>query len=102
VCHITILNIISPTILNRNDQNPNYPKIKDTLLAAREGQDKHGVKVAQLEAGTLSIFCGHNSMHRVTKIGGEKSRFVGVLSYEKEPDVYLDDYTKLKFCGRLK
>ncbi|XP_031561153.1 uncharacterized protein LOC116297130 [Actinia tenebrosa] len=88
----------------RSEQNSNYPKVQEILLAAREGQDvsKHGVQVAdQLEAGTLSIFCGHNSLHRVTKIVGQKPRYLAVLSYENEPNVHLNEYTKMKFFGRI-
>lgn len=88
----------------RSVGNENYDLVKQVLLASKAGQDLSGlgVKEADLQPGTLVVFCGHNSMHRVTPIEGKKSRIITVLSYEKKPDVYLNEYTRMKFCGRLK
>ena len=99
---IEITNYLSFT--NRSDGNENYDLVKQVLLASKAGKDLSvlGMKEADLQPGTLVIFCGHNSMHRVTPIEGKKSRIITVLSYEKRPDVYLNEYTRMKFCGRLK
>lgn len=80
-----------------------YDLIKRVLLASKAGQDLTdlGVKQADLQPGTLVIFCGHSSMHRVTPIQGHKARVLAVLSYEQKPDVHLNEYTRMKFYGRL-
>ena len=99
---IEVTNYLSFT--NRSDGNENYDLVKQVLLASKAGKDLSvlGMKEADLQPGTLVIFCGHNLMHRVTPIEGKKSRIITVLSYKKRPDVCLNEYTRMKFCGRLK
>ncbi|KAJ7373020.1 hypothetical protein OS493_015492 [Desmophyllum pertusum] len=86
----------------RSDGNENYDLVKRVLLASQGGQDLTalGVQEADLQPGTLVIFCGHNSMHRVTPVEGNKQRILAVLSYEQKPDVHLNEYTRMKFYGR--
>lgn len=90
--------------LFRSPGNENYHLVTKVLLASQAGKDLSdlGVKQADLQPGTLVIFCGRNSMHRVTPVQGSKSRILAVLSYEQKPDVYLNEYTRLKFYGRLR
>ena len=68
---IEITNYLSFT--NRSDGNENYDLVKQVLLASKAGKDLSvlGMKEADLQPGTLVIFCGHNSMHRVTPIEGK-------------------------------
>ncbi|KAJ7372975.1 hypothetical protein OS493_015444 [Desmophyllum pertusum] len=85
------------------DGNENYDMVKRVLLASQGGQDLTalGVQEADLQPGTLLIICEHNSMHRVTAVQGNKTRITAVLSYEQKPEVHLNEYTRMKFCGRL-
>ena len=90
--------------LFRSTGNENYDLVRQVLLASQAGKDLSdlGVKQADLQPGTLVIFCGRNSMHRVTPVQGSKSRILAVLSYEQKPDVFLNEYTRMKFYGRLR
>ena len=52
------------------------------------------------EAGTLSIFAGHYTLHRVTQVGGRHHRLVAVLCYNREPGVANSDEVRKLFWGR--
>ena len=52
------------------------------------------------ESGTLSIFSGHRTLHRVTRIGGARHRLVAVLCYNQEPGVANSDEVRKLFWGR--
>lgn len=89
----------------RSEENENFELVRRVLLASQAGKDMSDLGIKQVEGllpGTLMMFCGHNSMHRVTPIHGKKVRFLAVLSYEGRPDVHLNEYTRMKFFGRLR
>ena len=52
------------------------------------------------EAGTLSIFAGHHTLHRVTAVRGHRHRLVAVLCYNREPGVANSDEVRKLFWGR--
>jgi hypothetical protein len=41
----------------------------------------------RLQAGTLSLFRGHYSLHRVTAVEGERQRLQAILGYSTKPDL---------------
>ena len=92
------------TVKYRSDGSESHDLVREVLLATNAGQDLTalGVKDADLQPGTLVIFCGQNSMHRVSPVEGKKFRILAVLSYEQKADVHLNEYTRMKFFGRLK
>ena len=58
------------------------------------------VRRLEFEPGTLSIFGGRRSIHRVTEIKGERPRLVAVLCYGTEPDILNSDLVRELFWGR--
>ncbi len=54
-----------------------------------------------LTAGTLSLFRGRNSMHRVTPTTGNQTRMLVVLAYNTEPGISLSESARKTFYGRL-
>jgi 2OG-Fe(II) oxygenase superfamily len=54
-----------------------------------------------MEAGTLVLFRGRNSMHRVTPVTGERTRLLVVLAYNTEPGISLSESARMTFYGRL-
>lgn len=54
-----------------------------------------------MDAGTLVLFRGRNSMHRVTPVKGKRTRMLVVLAYNTEPDVSLSESARMTFFGRL-
>ncbi len=63
------------------------------------GEDS-GSRVNPLEAGTLNIFAGKNTLHRVSTVRGACSRLVAVFSYYDRPGVTFSEKERLGFYGR--
>lgn len=51
--------------------------------------------------GSLVLFRGRNSMHRVTPIEGDKTRMLVVLAYNTQPGISLTESARMTFFGRL-
>ena len=51
--------------------------------------------------GTLVMFRGRNSMHRVTPTIGDICRILVVFAYNAEPDIALSESARMTFFGRL-
>ena len=79
----------------RSDSDPNYEGVA-RLLA---GEDER-VQTLPLVPGTLNVFKGKNTAHRVTPVEGERPRIVAVFSYYETPDVAFSDTERLGFYGR--
>lgn len=78
----------------RTEDDPNHAGIADLL----EGR----MTPAQLEqgAGTLNVFLGVNTAHRVSPIVGPQSRIVAVLSHYDTPGRAFSDSERMGFFGR--
>ncbi|MFB3058245.1 MAG: hypothetical protein ACE1ZB_00750, partial [Gammaproteobacteria bacterium] len=64
----------------RSDESENYEQVQQVL----DG-DSNRVKRLKLEAGTLSLFRGHYSMHRVTEVEGSRTRIQAILGFSTTP-----------------
>jgi hypothetical protein len=58
-------------------------------------------KTLSMDAGTLVLFRGRNSMHRVTPVEGSGTRVLAVLAYNTKPGIALSESARLTFYGRL-
>ena len=54
-----------------------------------------------LGAGSLVLFRGRNSIHRVTPAKGGQPRMLVVLAYNTEPGISLSESARMTFYGRL-
>ena len=63
--------------------------------------DKVPVKTLNIEEGTLILFRGLNSLHRVTPIIGSGTRILVVLAYNNTSNVSLSESARMTFFGRL-
>ncbi|MDB5659250.1 MAG: 2OG-Fe(II) oxygenase [Cypionkella sp.] len=79
----------------RSDTDPNYDGVAQVL----EGRDNQ-VKSYVLKAGTLNVFKGKNTLHKVTKCQGPNSRFIAVFSYYDRPGVRFSREEQVGFYGR--
>ena len=79
----------------RSEQNPNYDGVGAFL--AKGGST---ARVLPLFAGTLNVFRGRNTAHRVSPVVGEKNRIIAVFSYYDRPGVMFSDEERLGFYGR--
>ena len=78
----------------RSDTNPNY----DGVGALLEGT--HPTTRMPLDAGTLNVFRGKNTAHRVTPVEGDTARIIAVFSYYERPGVVFSDEERIGFYGR--
>jgi hypothetical protein len=79
----------------RSDSNPNYDGV--ARLLNNEDSKRQST---QARAGTLTVFRGENTAHRVTPIEGNKERIVTVYSYYEQPDRFFSNEELLGFFGR--
>ena len=64
----------------REPGNENFDEVKKVLNG-----DRSRVKQLKLEPGDLQIFKGRFTLHRVTKIEGQKSRYMCIPAYVLDP-----------------
>ena len=50
--------------------------------------------------GTLNVFRGKNTLHRVTPVKGSRDRIIAVFSYYENKGVRFSDEENLGFYGR--
>jgi hypothetical protein len=79
----------------RSEGNPNF----DCVARVLRGEDQD-VRRLQLDAGTLNVFRGVNTMHRVTPCKGPNERYIAVLSYFDRPGVTFSKEEQMGFYGR--
>ena len=63
--------------------------------------EPHRVRVEPMTPGTLMIFNGRWSLHRVDPIIGDRPRYVALLAYDTNPGTDSTDTLKLARYGRL-
>lgn len=78
----------------RSDSNANFDGV------ARLFDGKEPTVRMLLQAGTLNVFRGKNTAHRVTPVKGQTERIIAVFSYFESPAVVFSDEDKTGFYGR--
>lgn len=79
----------------RSEDNPNY----DGVARLLNGEDAER-KIITLSPGTLNVFKGKNTAHRVTPVAGGKPRVIAVFSYYDRPGVTFSEPERIGFYGR--
>jgi hypothetical protein len=82
----------------RSATDESYAAVTD-VLASR--YDPAAVASVPMRPGTLMLFEGRYSMHRVTPIRGPVPRYVALLAYDTKPDTDSSELLKLVRYGRL-
>ena len=67
-----------------NSKESNH-EVSEKELSIVDNQYEDIIGLAQ-DPGTLAIFNGSNSLHRVSPVAGNSERIVAVLSYSEVPD----------------
>ena len=80
----------------RSDDNPNYEGVAKLI----SGEDPE-VRRLVLKPGTLNVFKGKNTPHKVSKVVGKRSRVVAVFSFYESTGVRFSDEERLGFYGRI-
>jgi len=60
-----------------------------------------GVQKLSMDAGSLVLFRGRNSLHRVTPNESDLTRMLVVLAYNSKPGIALSESARMTFYGRL-
>ncbi|MBL9047803.1 MAG: 2OG-Fe(II) oxygenase [Tabrizicola sp.] len=79
----------------RSEDNPNYDGVAKLL----RGQDPE-LKSLTLSPGTLNVFRGKNTAHRVTPVQGSADRIIAVFSFFDRPGVRFTPEEQKGFYGR--
>lgn len=79
----------------RSESDPNYAGVEKLLM----GQDPFKSSI-NVKPGTLNVFRGKNTPHRVTKIQGSIERIIAVYSYFDSFDVVFSAEEQFGFYGR--
>jgi hypothetical protein len=79
----------------RTEDDPNYDGVARLLT----GQDPDA-KIISLSPGTLNVFRGKNTAHRVTPVIGKKDRIISVFSFYERPGVVFSPEEQIGFYGR--
>lgn len=79
----------------RSDADPNFDGVA-RLLA---GQDPD-LRRLDLAPGTLNVFKGKNTAHRVTPVAGDRARMIAVFSFYEKPGVRFSAEEQMGFYGR--
>jgi hypothetical protein len=79
----------------RSAQDEHYPEVARVLAG-----DRSSVEILAMTPGTLLIFEGRNSLHRVSPIGGSRWRHVGLLAYDTQPGTVGSDLLRQDRYGR--
>lgn len=79
----------------RNNISENYPHVKAILQGSREGVIK-----LEIEPGSLVLFEGRNSLHRVTRIEGDILRLIALFGFDTKPGTNSSDYLRRIRYGR--
>lgn len=98
-------------LIEKPDAGSRFEYIKDLRDADAGDMNYDGVadlldgrtapQVLQMEPGTLVLFRGRNSIHRVSPNESDKMRMLAVLAYNAEAGISLSEPARMTFYGRL-
>ena len=82
-----------PMVRTPNDER--YDEVKKVLKNIHPG-----VKKIANRPGTLLLFKGRYSIHRVSEIKGQKPRLMALLAYDEKPGIVSTDHLRMMRYGR--
>lgn len=98
-------------LIQKPDAGSRFEFIKDLRDADTGEMNYDGVgslldgttapEVLSMEPGTLVLFRGRNSIHRVSPNKSDKTRMLAVLAYNAKAGVELSESARMTFYGRL-
>ena len=71
----------------------------DDVAAILAGDDSRVVTIP-MTPGTLMLFEGRHTLHRVSPIGGDRPRYVGLFGYDRKPGTCSSELLRLIRYGR--
>lgn len=80
----------------RTDENENYAGVAAVMDGIAPG-----IRRPKVETGTLMLFRGKHSIHRVTPVVGARKRIIAIFSYDRAPRMLFSERTRLQAVGRV-
>lgn len=80
----------------RNEDDDCYDAVRQFL----DNPETQQIEVLPQVPGTLTLFRGRYSLHRVTPVEGDRLRLNAVFAYVDQPNVEFSDYARQLFYGR--
>jgi hypothetical protein len=80
----------------RSDRDENY----DAVARVMDGERALTRRPA-VSPGTLMLFRGKHSLHRVSPVEGSRPRIVAIFSYDRRPDMVFTPYVQQNAVGRV-
>ncbi len=84
---------VAPLI--RGDRDERFAHVAEVL-----GGEESRVRTIAMNPGTLLVFEGRNSLHRVSPISGTRLRHVGLLAYDTRPGTTGSELLRMSRYGR--
>lgn len=88
------------TVHDKNDSHNDDPNEICSRFLEDDGRVPPLLHTLDFAPGTLSIFSGSKSLHRVTRVVGPQSRLVAVLTFASEPGFCNSPDVQRMFWGR--
>jgi hypothetical protein len=79
----------------RTDADPNFDGVARVL-----GGEDDTVRTRAVAPGTLNVFKGRNTLHRITPPVGKRDRMIAIFSYYERPGVSFSAEERRGFYGR--
>lgn len=86
-----------PDLRSEKDQN-----LQGVTQRMQHPDSNDGVLQCDLEPGTLFLFKGKYTMHRVTRVAAQTDRIIAILSYHPKPGHTISNSSKRAMYGREK
>lgn len=80
----------------RTAEDPNYEGVARLM----RGEDPE-VKTLKVSAGTLNVFRGRNTAHKVSTVVGERERMIAVFTYYEKAGAMFSREEQIGFYGRV-
>ncbi len=80
----------------RTTEDPNYEGVARLM----RGEDPE-VKTLKVSAGTLNVFRGRNTAHKVSTVKGERERMIAVFTYYEKAGAMFSREEQIGFYGRV-
>ena len=85
--------------MTRSNVDGHVDERYDEVAAILAGDESRVVTIP-MTPGTLMLFEGRNSLHRVSPIGGARPRYVGLFGYDRRPGTCSSELLRLIRYGR--
>lgn len=80
----------------RDDHEEHYDRVARVIAL----EDRESVGVLPMVPGTLMVFAGRHTIHRVTPVEGPVPRFVALFGFDRKPGTDSSDLLKMVRYGR--